>query len=58
MKPKVYKYELQVFWAGYWHSRGHYESRKSAWLDYINDKSEYRNYKHRVVISDYPYYEY
>ena len=58
---KVYRYELQVFCGGYWQSRGHYESRKAAWLDVIEmrrDGDPYRHFRHRVILSDDPYYSY
>ena len=56
---KIYKYELQVFWGGFWQSRGHYESRKAAWQDVVEMRHHgdpYRRYKHRVIISKEPYY--
>lgn len=55
---KIYRYELQVFFANHWHSRGHYYTRKDAWADRCNMRKkgdEYGSFKHRVILSSKPY---
>lgn len=55
---KTYKYELQMFFAKHWVSRGHYATRNAAWKDRNNMRKkgdEYGSFEHRVIVSENPY---